>query len=90
MLVLIRYWHLFIQRDQKNTKNWVEIMVGKRKEIRTDHAWITLENPRNGKINIRVCGHCGVMKSSLTIALGCSRQKSVSTSLSGWTQVDTV
>jgi len=65
-------------------------MVGKGKEVRAPHDWITLENPRNGKINIRVCGYCGVMKSTPAVTIGCSRQKNRSVSLSGWTQVNTV
>lgn len=55
--------------------------------MKKSHNWVTLENPRNGKIQVRVCTKCGSMKSPLSTASDCKTKSQKQRSLGGWTQV---
>lgn len=49
------------------------------------HNWVTLENPRNGKIQIRACSDCGTMKMfDSQVVSDCKPKAMPNRSLAGW------
>ncbi len=55
--------------------------------MKKSHNWVTLENPRNGKIQIRACSDCGAMKlSESQVVSECARRVMPTRPLAGWKQ----
>ncbi|MBX2847595.1 MAG: hypothetical protein KTR16_04695 [Acidiferrobacterales bacterium] len=55
--------------------------------MKKSHNWVTLENPRNGKIQIRACSDCGAMKmSSAHVVSECKPRATSTRPLAGWKQ----
>ena len=53
--------------------------------MKKSHNWILLENPRNGKIQIKACSDCGTMKSlNAQVIVECKPREAVTRSLVGW------
>jgi hypothetical protein len=40
-------------------------MVGKK------HSWVTFVNPRNGKVRLRACERCGMLKDNVSKSMSC-------------------
>ena len=36
------------------------------------HEWVTYLNPRNGKVKLAACSHCGVLEGTASRSVGCS------------------
>ena len=54
--------------------------------IEKQHEWATFYSPRNGRIRIEACRHCGVAKSILAGSLVCTpvSEEKKNTRLRGW------
>lgn len=48
------------------------------------HQWATFYSPRNGRISIQACAHCGIAKGMVYEAYKCEREKMM-VRLQGWT-----
>ena len=40
--------------------------------VKKQHAFVTYINPRNGKVKLAACSHCGVLEGTASKAAGCS------------------
>ena len=49
---------------------WVEIEIGLN-DAWGKHNWVTFRNPRNGKVCVRACERCGMVKDRLSSIVAC-------------------
>ena len=54
--------------------------------MKKSHNWITFVNPRNGKVRIEACSHCGTMNMPLTANIECTAVKSGR--MANWTPLE--
>jgi len=54
------------------------------------HEWVMFSNPRNGRIQVSACKHCGIMHSPALAARTCQPEMSKNAmKAKGWIIVDT-
>ena len=53
------------------------------------HKWIRYSNPRNKKVTLQACAHCGILKNPLSDKAACARAANRATNMlneKGWTE----